>query len=99
MLGMATNSGLNALFSGPRLADIVLVITALEAAVLLAWHHRTGRSLAPAAIFTMLIPGVFLLLALRLALLGRTWPWIALCLVLAGLAHTGDLITRLTRPR
>ena len=93
------NSGLGHLFNGARLADIVLVITALEAAVLLTWHRRTGRGLDPRAIFAMLIPGVFLLLALRMASTGKAWPWIALCLAVAGVAHTLDLISRLARQR
>ncbi len=93
------DSRFSALGSGARLADIVLVLTALEAAVLLVWRRRSGRGLTPPAILGMLVPGIFLLLALRMALLGRAWPWIALCLFLSGLAHAGDLIGRLKRQR
>ena len=89
--------GFAGLLSGTRLADVVLGVTGLEAAVLLAWRHRTGRGLGPGPVGAMLMPGVLLLLGLRVALAGGAWQWLAACLALAGLAHAVDLAGRLAR--
>jgi hypothetical protein len=40
------------------------------------------------------LPGAFLVLALRAALTGAAWPWIALPLALAFPAHLADLAGR-----
>jgi apolipoprotein N-acyltransferase len=41
--------------------------------------------------------GAALLLALRAAITGAAWPWIAAWLAAAGLAHLADLRTRWSR--
>jgi hypothetical protein len=43
----------------------------------------------------MLLPGLFLLLALRAALVGEAWTRIAMLLALALVAHLGDLWRRM----
>ena len=75
--------------AGGRLADVVLAATALELVGLVAWHVRTRRGLSwqPAA-------GVFLTLALRVSLTGGAITFVALCLLLAGVAHAVDLASR-----
>ena len=79
------------LVASGRVVDIVLAVTLLEAMALTLW-----RRIAPAALAVMLAPGVALMLALRAALTGAGWQWIALCLAAAGLAHLADLRRRLS---
>ena len=80
------------LVASGRVVDIVLAVTLLEAMALTLWRRR----IAPAALAVMLAPGVALMLALRAALTGAGWQWIALCLAAAGLAHLADLRRRLS---
>jgi uncharacterized protein (DUF983 family) len=83
------------LFSSGRVADLVLLVLAAEACLLALWHRRSGRGMAPLAILGLALPGAALVLALRFALTGAAWPWIALALVAALLAHLLDLALRL----
>jgi len=76
-------------------ADLVLACLALEAVALLAWHRATGRGLPPLAVAALLLPGAFLVLALRLALSGAAWALIPAALVGALTAHLWDLRRRL----
>jgi hypothetical protein len=81
-------------FSDPRAIDLVLVFVLLEAGVLwLAWR-RTGRGLAPPAMLACLLPGAFLMLAVRAALAGDGGRAIAAWLVAALAAHLVDLSFR-----
>ena len=80
--------------AGARLADIVLAATALELAGLTVWHACTRSGLSWQAATRMLLPGVFLTLALRVALVGGASSTVALCLLLAGAAHGVDLASR-----
>ena len=82
-------------FSGGHVADLVLLVLALETALLLAWHRRTGRGLRPRAVLGLALPGVALVLALRFALTGMGWEWVAMALVGAFAAHLFDLAVRL----
>jgi hypothetical protein len=45
----------------------------------------------------MLLPGMFLLLALRSALAGAAWPWVPAALTGALVAHCCELWTRFRR--
>lgn len=72
-------------------ADVILVCLVIEAVALLAWHRATGRGLAPHAVAALLLPGAFLVLALRLALTDAAWPLIPLALVAALATHLWDL--------
>ena len=47
-------------FSQGHVADLVLLVLVLEAALLLAWHWRTGRGLRPRAVLGIALPGVAL---------------------------------------
>ena len=82
------------LFASGRIVDIVLAITAIEAALLIAYHRRTGRGPAPKDVVGMLLAGACLMLALREALVGAEWRWIALWLAAAFVAHLNDLRRR-----
>ena len=85
---------MSALFANGGVADLILALTALEGAVLVAYHRGTGRGVAPGDLLGNLLAGAFLLFALRCALVGAWWGWTALCLLLAGVAHVADLRRR-----
>jgi hypothetical protein len=74
------------LFASGRIVDAILLLTAAEAVVLL----RRGRT----DLLATLLAGVALLAALRLALAGAAWPWLALALLASLAAHLADLARR-----
>jgi hypothetical protein len=82
------------LYANGRLVDFILVVVALEAAVLLLYWARTRRGIAPLDLLPNLGSGVFLLLALRATLAGGGWMMASLCLSAAGLAHLTDVYRR-----
>ncbi|AQR62905.1 hypothetical protein BZG35_15505 [Brevundimonas sp. LM2] len=79
-------------FASGHAVDLILVIMAIEAAVLLA-----TRRLSAYALLLVFGPGVCLLLAARAALVGAGWPWIALALAASFPLHLLDLRRRLAR--
>ncbi len=83
---------MSALFASGHVADLLLVLIAAEGAWL-EWRRRTGRP-GPRDFWPFLAAGAALVLALRLALTGGWWGWIALCLALSGAAHALDLARR-----
>jgi hypothetical protein len=83
------------LFSTGLVADIMLAFMALEAIVLVLYKRRSGRGLTPYNVFWMLLPGACLVLALRAALVGASWPWLALAVSVSLIAHLGYLRERL----
>jgi hypothetical protein len=76
---------MNWLFGSGHAVDIVLCFMALEAAWLIALGRR------PLSIVLVLTPGVFMMLALRGALTGLDWYWIALPLTVSLPLHLADL--------
>jgi hypothetical protein len=82
------------LFASPRLIDLVLAFTVLEAVALIVWRRRTGRGLTAIAVMRLLLPGVCLLLSVRAALADDAWPWVPLMLAAALVAHLADLRSR-----
>lgn len=83
------------LFATGRIVDLIIAAMALEALLLAAWRRRTGRGLPPAVVATTLLAGVFLMLALRAALTGASWPAIAGWLLAGLAAHLADIGLRL----
>lgn len=77
-----------ALFASGHAVDIVLVIMVIEMAVL-----ATARQ-SPMAILLAFAPGMLILLALRAALVGAEWPWIAAALAASFPVHLLDLRRR-----
>jgi hypothetical protein len=69
----------------------------LEGIVLAAYHRRTGRGVAAGDLVGVLLAGAFLLLALRAALTGAAWSWVAVWLVAGLVAHLVDLVRRWRR--
>ncbi|HEU0045663.1 hypothetical protein [Sphingomonas sp.] len=76
---------MNWLFASGHAVDVVLAVLALE----LVWLVRRGW--APRHAVLRLAPGALMLLALRAALTGAEWPWIALPLALSFPVHLADL--------
>ena len=81
--------------AGGALIDTIIVITLAETAVLLVYHHKTKRGLAPRDYLLNVMSGLCLMLALRCAVMGSGWYLIALFLTAAGLAHAADIARRL----
>jgi hypothetical protein len=79
-------------------ADIVLACLVVEAIGLLAWRRATGRGPTSGGLLALLLPGGFLVLALRFALTGAPWWLIPAALAAALGAHLADLRERLRGP-
>lgn len=77
------------LFASGHAADLVLAVFAVEALWLVASRRLGWRAAA-----TLLLPGAAIVLALRLALSGAAWPWIAAALALSLPLHLIDLAQR-----
>lgn len=91
---------ISTLFVGSRIADIVLAVMVVEAVLLLWLSRRPQSSLSAASIISALLPGFFLALALRAALIRAEWFWIALALIGALVTHLIDMRMRFqARPR
>jgi hypothetical protein len=85
------------LFASGHAADLVIAVLAVEA-IVLAWRHaRSGAGPPPKVFAPMIGAGVLLVLALRCALTGAPWPWIALLLSAGGVVHLLDLRQRWKR--
>ena len=82
------------MFASGRLVDLVLLVVLIEVGVLIAFWRKTGRGVRPSSLLPNLAAGVFLLIALRLALAGYGWMPIAACLAASGVAHAVDLKQR-----
>lgn len=92
-----TVGALGDLFADGHAVDAVLVFVGIEAIALTLVHRRTGRGIAPADLMPNLVSGTGLLLALRGALVGASWPWIAASLLLGLVGHVADLARRRRR--
>ncbi len=86
---------MEALFVSGRIADIALGVMAVEAVILYALMAYIGRGVRYRAILANLAAGACLVVAVRLALVGANWKWIAVALVASLLAHSLDLMMRL----
>ena len=82
------------LFASGLVVDVIIGVIALEAVWILS--RKEGRA-APLSLLLALAPGVCLLLALRAALIGADWRWIALALAASFPIHLLDLRRRLRR--
>lgn len=85
------------LIANGRIVDIVLGFVVLEIALLTVYRRVSGRGIAARDLLFNLLAGVCLLLALRSALAGAAWIWIAVWLSAALLAHVADLARRWRR--
>lgn len=76
------------LFASGHAVDIVLAVMLAEAAFLIV----RGRDAATVGL--AFLPGALILLAVRAALTGAGWPWVALALAASFPAHLADLHRR-----
>ncbi|MEJ2503543.1 MAG: hypothetical protein P8177_09585, partial [Gemmatimonadota bacterium] len=83
------------LLASPRIADLLLAVLAAEAVAVLLYRRLRGRGPGPGDVARILLPGAGLALALRAALAGAAWPWMAAALLGAGVAHAADLSHRM----
>jgi hypothetical protein len=79
---------MGAFFASGHAVDVVLIVLAVEA-IWLTWRGQSLRDILPA-----LLPAVLMMLALRAALTGLSWPYIAVPLALAFPVHLYDLHRR-----
>ncbi|MBY0520767.1 MAG: hypothetical protein K2P79_10110 [Sphingomonas sp.] len=77
---------MHGLIADGHAVDIVLLVIAGEA----FWLWR-GRRWSGRALICRLMPGVMMMIALRAALTGQHWVWIALALALSFPFHLADL--------
>ncbi len=82
---------LGSLVASGRIVDLILLLVAAEAALVVLGPDRFGPR---APLLAGLAAGAGLLLALRAGLSGAPWPWTAGALALAGGAHLAELALR-----
>ncbi len=82
-------------FAGTGLVDFVIAVTFVEGVLLSLWNLRTGRGMSMRDVWTMLLPGMMLMLALRTVMLNMDGLITALFLLAAGLNHGADVMRRL----
>ena len=75
-------------FSSGQAVDVVLAVLVIEGFILI-WRGRKALN-----VFVALVPAVLMMVALRAALTGAAWPWIALPLAAAFPVHLIDLKLR-----
>ncbi|WP_051699069.1 hypothetical protein [Erythrobacter longus] len=78
-------------FESGHAADLVLAVLAAEA----IWLKLRGWTLGK--IIGLVGPAVFIVLALRAALVGADWEWVAVLLALSFPLHLMDLKARLSQ--
>lgn len=84
-------------FTSGHLADLVLVVMAIEVLIIYVLMRR-GRIDLPFRTYLFgVIAGCFIVLALRLALTDATGAMIAVALALSFVAHIGELFSFLQR--
>lgn len=76
---------MEAIFTSGRAVDLVLGFMALEAIILIAMKRR-----ALTVILTIL-PGAAMMFALRAAITGAGWQWVAIWLTVSLPLHLADL--------
>ena len=84
---------MEALLHSPRVIDPILLLVILEVLWYVAYRRRGGA--VRGGLLPTLAAGACLLLALRVALAGAAWQWIALCLMAGLVAHLFDLTSRM----
>jgi len=88
---------MSALFVSGAIVDLILALVLAEAIAVIAYRFTTGGGPEPIGFVCNLLAGAFLLFALRGALDGAHWTWVAACLSGAFAAHVADLLTRWSR--
>ncbi len=81
-------------FASGRVVDLVLIVLAVELAILAAYRRVTGRGFRFLTLLPNALAGASLVVALRTALTGMDWTWTASALLAALVAHIWDLASR-----
>lgn len=81
-------------FARGHAVDLVLAVMALEFAWLTLRPHAALRRPGLVDRGLAFLPGVFILLAVRAALTGAGWPWVALMLAASFPFHIADVLRR-----
>ena len=81
-----------------RLIDAIFVLLIVECAVLVIIGRRIGLARPVVAVTSVLLPGVFLMLAIRFALTDAAPLAVAGALLAALVAHVWDVALRLIVP-
>ena len=84
------------LFATGRIVDVILALTIAEAVLLVGYRRWTGGGVPALSIVANLLAGACLLLAVRAALVGAAWYWVASALAASLVAHLADLNLRWT---
>ncbi len=84
-------------FASGRVADLLLGILLLEAVAIAIYARVSADPGVFGRVAPSLLPGALLMIALRLALTGAWWGWIALAIAASLPAHLLDLRNRLRR--
>jgi hypothetical protein len=82
------------LFAQGHAVDLVLLVIVAEFVFLTTRRRRFGHQASPTDRVLAFAPGVCLLLALRAALTGAGWVWVAFALAASFPFHIADLIRR-----
>ena len=88
---------MEALFNSGHIVDLIVIFMIVEAAALLALRRPLALGINALDVAWLMLPGLFLLLALRAALVSSSWKWIAAALLCALTAHIADLWRRSRR--
>ncbi|MFM9827960.1 MAG: hypothetical protein ACKVOB_04330 [Sphingomonas sp.] len=89
---MSAFSGIGAFFNSGHAADLVLAVLAAEAVWLVACAGWPVWKM-----LLCLMPGALMMVALRAALTGAGWPWVALALAASFPVHVADIWYRKER--
>lgn len=85
---------LQSLFESGDIIDLILLLMVVEVIALLVWRHFTGAGVAPGALLPFLAAGVCLMLAVKFALTGQDWTYVATALGGAFIFHLADVTCR-----
>ena len=77
---------MNIFFTSGHAVDLVLAFMAVEAIILILVKRR-----APITVLLTILPGAVMMLALRAALTGAGWRWVAIWLTVSLPLHLADL--------
>jgi hypothetical protein len=80
------------LFASGRIADVILGLIAIEAALLIALKRWRGIGPSLPVTLVTVVSGALLILAVRGALMGAPWPVVAMPLTLSMFAHLTFLV-------
>ncbi|MGL4395382.1 MAG: hypothetical protein ACRCS9_02475 [Hyphomicrobium sp.] len=85
---------MDSLITSGRIADVILAMMVLEGLFLTFLFRGASGAMRPLLIWTNLMAGAALVLALKSVLQNDDWTWTALWLALALVAHAADLAAR-----